>query len=276
MTVSQTVVRAPTRALRPYVTQYVGYRLLGHPPAFHRGLPSRSMTLMFSIDRTIDVVAQTDPRLPPRSYRAVLAGLHDSPALIRHDGNQEGVSIQLSPVGSRALLGMPAAALWDLTLEADEVTGRAAVELSERLHDSDDWDKRFAVCDQVLTGLLGEHTLAPELTRVWEALVQTGGRVAVAELAEDVGYSRQHLRHRFTREFGLGPKRAARLIRFNQAAGDLMAASSPDFAAVAVSCGYYDQAHMHREFASLAGCTPTELVAGDLPNVQDETVPNHR
>lgn len=276
MTVSQTVVRAPTRALRPYVTQYVGYRLLGHPPALHRGLPSRSMTLIFSIDRTIDVVVQTDPRLPPRSYRAVLAGLHDSPALIRHDGNQEGVAIQLSPIGSRALLGLPAAALWDLTLEADEVTGSAAVELSERLHDSDDWDARFAVCDQVLTGLLGEGTMAPELTRVWETLVQTGGRVTIAQLAEDVGYSRQHLRHRFTQEFGLGPKRAARLVRFNRAAGHLFAASSPDFAAVAVSCGYYDQAHMHREFASLAGCTPAELVAGDLPNFQDETAPNPR
>lgn len=276
MTVSQSVVRAPTHALRPYVTQYVGYRLLGHPPALHRGLPSRSMTLIFSIDRTIDIVAQTDSRLPPRSYRAVLAGLHDSPALIRHDGNQEGVAIQLSPVGSRALLGLPAAELWDLTLEADEVTGRAAVELSERLHDSDDWDMRFAVCDQVLSGLLDESTMAPELARVWETLVQTGGRVTVAQLAEDVGYSRQHLRHRFTWEFGLGPKRAARLVRFNRAAGHLLAASSPDLATVAVSCGYYDQAHMHREFATLAGCTPAELVAGDLPNFQDETAPHHR
>ncbi|HUG33109.1 MAG TPA: helix-turn-helix domain-containing protein [Acidimicrobiia bacterium] len=273
MSVTQWVTGAPAPELRPFVARYIGYRLLGQRPGLHRGLPSPNMTLIFSIGRTIDVVAQTNPRHDPRRYRAVLGGLHDSPALIAHDCNQEGVAVQLSPLGSRTLLGLPAAELWHLTLEVDEVAGPEGAELCERLHDTEDWSRRFSACDRVLVGMVRERTVAPELARAWETLVRTGGRVAVGELATDVGYTRQHLRHRFTQEFGLGPKRAARLIRFNRAAALLMRESAPDLSRVAVTCGYYDQAHMHRDFASLAGCTPTEFVAGDLPFIQVQDVP---
>lgn len=271
MAVAQWVTRDPAPGLRPYVGRYVGYRLLGQPPGLHRGLPSRNMTLIFSIGPEIDIVSQTNRSRTPRSYRAVLAGLHDTPALIAHDGNQEGVSVLFSPLGARTLLGHPASELWHLSLEADEVVGSYGVRLSERLHETDDWDARFAACDQVLTRLLVQRTVAPELAEAWRILVRSGGRVPVADLAAEVGYSRQHLRHRFTQEFGLGPKRAARLIRFDRACGILL--KSPPFlsiAQIAVATGYYDQAHLHRDFAKFAGCTPVELAAGDIPIVQDE------
>jgi AraC-like DNA-binding protein len=271
MAVSQWVRRDPAPALRPYVSQYIGYRMFGHPPALHRGLPSPNMALIFSIGSVIDVVSQTSPKQAPRRYQAVAAGLHDTPALIAHDGNQEGVAVMVSPIGSRALFGLPAAELWDLTLEADEVIGAKGRELSERLHLTEDWDSRFTAFDDVLTRLLCEASVAPELSHSWDRLVRSGGRIAVADLAADVGYSRQHLRHRFSQEFGVGPKRAGRLIRFGRAVG--MLENSPlslSKAEVALACGYYDQAHLHREFAAFAGCSPTDLVAGDLPIVQDD------
>jgi AraC-like DNA-binding protein len=271
MAVAQWVTSDPASGLRPYVGRYVGYRFLGQPPGLHRGLPSQNMTLIFSIGPEIDIASQTNRSLAPRSYRAVLAGLHDTPALVAHDGNQEGVSVLLSPLGARTLLGHPASELWHLSLEADEVVGRNGLQLSERLHETDDWDERFAACDQVLTRLLGHRTVAPELAEAWRILVRSGGRVPVADVAAEVGYTRQYLRHRFTQEFGLGPKRAARLIRFDRACGMLL--KSPpllSIAQIAVAAGYYDQAHLHRDFAELAGCTPVELAAGDIPIVQDE------
>lgn len=106
-------------------------------------------------------------------------------------------------------------------------------------------------------------------------MVRSGGRIGVSDLAVEVGYTRQHLRHRFTQEFGLGPKRAARLIRFDRAAATILKriSSYPSIAQIALACGYYDQAHLHRDFASLAGCTPAELANGDLPIVQDQPEP---
>ena len=123
----------PAPGLAPFVEQYVGYRVQGTPSGLHRGLPSRHMTFIVSIGPTIDVVRQTDPAQHPARYRAVLSGLQASPALIEQHGDEEGVAIELTPLGSRALFGMPTAAVWNTTLELAEVAGPAGDALWERL-----------------------------------------------------------------------------------------------------------------------------------------------
>jgi AraC-like DNA-binding protein len=46
----------------------------------------------------------------------------------------------------------------------------------------------------------------------------------------------------------------------------------PGLAEVAAACGYFDQAHMSREWRQLAGCSPTTWMAEELPSVQDSGV----
>jgi AraC-like DNA-binding protein len=258
--------------LRPFVDRYVGYRLAGFPPGLHRGLPSRHMTFIVGIGERIDVVAQSDPAQRPQSYGCVLSGLQASSALIAHNGNQEGLAIELTPLGSRTLFGLPAGELRDLSLEFDDVVGAAGGQLWERMQVAVGWKERFAVCDDHLSRLVSEDVVAPELQRCWATLVASGGRISVSDLAAETGYSRQHLGRRFRHEFGLGPKLAARVIRFERARQMLQ--SVPSFVSitqVAVSCGYYDQAHLYRDFAQLAGCTPFELLGEDLPFFQDDS-----
>jgi AraC-like DNA-binding protein len=278
------VMRQPAEPLRPYVEAYLGYRLMGFPPGLHRGLPSRHLTFIVSVGSPIDVARQTNPTDRPRGYRAVLSGLQASSALIAHDGNQEGVGIELTPLGARALFGVPARELWDTSLELSEVVGGTGDELWERLQPGASWDDRFAVCDEVLLRLAGARAgaggaggagsgataVAPELARSWQELVRSGGTVTVNDLAADTGWSRQHLGRRFRDEFGLSPKLAARVIRFDRAKE--MLRSIPSYvsvADVAATCGYYDQAHLHRDVALLAGCTPRELLADiELPDIE--------
>src|SRR5262245_38099600 len=107
--------------------------MLGYKPGLHRGLPSQHMTFIASIGEPIDVIAQTAPSQPPRQYGCVLSGLQATSAVISHNGNQEGIAIELTPLGSRVLFGMPARELWDLSLELSEVVGGVGTELWERL-----------------------------------------------------------------------------------------------------------------------------------------------
>jgi AraC-like DNA-binding protein len=269
------VTASPAPRLRPFIDRYVGYRLLGFPPGRHRGLPSQHLTFIVSIGPPIDVAVQSDPGQAPDTYRCVLGGLQAGPALIRHDGNQEGVAIELTPLGSRALLGVPSGALWNLGVECSDVVGRTGQRLWERLQGPATWAQRFTVCDDVLAGLVVATDAVPrELDHAWRELVRTGGTVAVTQLASDIGWSRQHLARRFDAEFGLGPKLAARIVRFGRARRMLQ--STPPFitiAQVAASCGYYDQAHLDRDFAALAGCSPTAWMAEELPSFQDDAAP---
>ena len=268
------VQRRPAPALRPVIDSYVGYRVTGRP-GVHRGLPSRHLTLIVSIGEPIEVLAQTDPRQAPDRYRFVASGLQVRAAVIATPAVQEGVAIELTPLGSRALLGMPARALWDTSVEAADVVGPAANELWERLHHAGDWAGRFAACDDVLGRLVastGAPRPAPELSGAWELLVGSGGTLGVNDLAGQVGWSRRHLAGRFASEFGLSPKLAARVVRFERATALLRSTGRPALAEVAAACGYYDQPHLNRDFVALAGCPPGEWLATELPSVQDAGV----
>lgn len=267
---SDWVERRPAPPLRAFIDGYVGYRQVGLEPGVHRGLPSRHLTFIVSIGQPIDVVAQPDPHQAPAAYEFVLGGLQASSALIAHDGNQEGVAIELTPLGCRGLLGMPAQALWNTSLEAGDLLGRLAGELRERLHGAPGWAARFAACDEVLGRLIGTgQQAAPALQEAWRLVVASGGTVPVADLAAEVGWSRRQLGRRFSDELGVSPKLAARIVRFERARRMLQLPSRQPFSAVAGACGYYDQPHLNRDFVELAGCPPAEWLAAEVPSVQD-------
>jgi AraC-like DNA-binding protein len=105
-------------------------------------------------------------------------------------------------------------------------------------------------------------------------LVASGGQVTVAKLAADVGWSRRRLAERFRQEVGLPPKLFARVLRFERARLRLREPDRPALAEVAAESGYYDQAHLNRDFAELAGCSPTRWLADEaFPSVQDTPAP---
>ncbi|MFI7668169.1 helix-turn-helix domain-containing protein [Nocardia sp. NPDC049526] len=268
---TEVVTARPAPALAAFIDGYLGYRLSGFAPGLHRGLPSRHMTFIVSIGPSIDVVAQTDSRQSPEDYRCVLSGLQASSAVISHNGYQEGIGIELTPLGSRALFGMPASALWNTSVECAEVAGPVGRQLWEELQELSTWPERFAACDRVLTRLAcHDRLVTPELTWAWRTLVESDGAAQIGPLAEEIGWSRQHLARRFGAEFGLGPKLAARIARFERARR--MIGHTPSYvtiAQVAATCGYYDQAHLDRDFAELAGCSPTAWLAEEIPSVQD-------
>jgi AraC-like DNA-binding protein len=269
--VSDGATRKPAAALRPFVEGYRGYRLEGFPAGIHKGLPSRYLTFIISFDRPVDLAAGPDGT-EGGSYWAFIGGMHSRAAEIVHNGNQAGMSINVTPLGARALFGLPAGPLASNVVHLDEVLGSAATELADRLAMAATWDGRFDIIDEVLlraVSLDDPPEPPPEVVRAWRRLVATGGGVEIAELAADVGWSRRHLSERFRAEVGLAPKVAARVLRFERARNLLSLPTRPSLAAVAVACGYYDQAHFNREFAAMTGWTPTRWMAEELPSIQD-------
>jgi AraC-like DNA-binding protein len=272
--VSDHTVRAPSPLLHGLVDWYVGYRDVGIPAAQHRGLPSPGLTVILTLDDPLTIARHPDPAQPGTRFDTLVGGLHTTPVLITHDGRQSGVQLGLSPVGSRALLGMPAAELAGLNAHGHDVLGGFAVELRERLHAAATWDDRFAILDRALLSRVrrsDERTgISGEVLRCWQRLLRSGGTAPITELAAETGWSDRHLRAKFRAEIGLSPKAAGRVIRFSRARRILqrraLARESFRLAELAVSCGYFDQAHLDHEFGLLAGCSPTTWVATEFQN----------
>ncbi|MCA2214753.1 AraC family transcriptional regulator [Jidongwangia harbinensis] len=269
MEVNEYVRARPAPALRRYVAYYSGYRQRGLPPAVHRGLPSPYLTLILTLDEPLVVTAHPDPGQAPGRYDALLGGLHLTPALITHDGRQSGVQVAVHPLGCRALFGLPAGELGGLDTDLAAVLGDAPVRrLRAALHDADTWAGRFARIDRVLLDTLAERagTVHPDVAYAFDRVLHSGGTVTVARLAAEVGWSTRHLTNRFRTEVGLRVKEAARVVRFDRARRRLTRAVR--LGDVAAATGYFDQAHLAREFRALAGVPPSRWLADEFGFVQ--------
>jgi AraC-like DNA-binding protein len=252
----------PHPVLRPLITRYTGYAQDDVTLIVHRGLPSRHVTVVISLAGPV--------RTAGRTLQALVGGLHTSAVLIEQDRAQEGIQLDLDPLGVRTLFGVPAA---ELSGDVVDLAEFGLGDLPERLRALPAWAARFALLDDVLAARAVEPVAtAPELGEAWRRMRAADGRVRVADLAGEVGWSRRHLAGRFRAELGLAPKQAARVLRFERA-GRLLRRGRPDLAALAVECGFYDQAHLTHEWRALAGCTPGTWIAEELPFLQDGPVP---
>jgi AraC-like DNA-binding protein len=243
---------APDPALRRLVGSYVGYASNGGVPGVHCGLPSARPTIVVAFDRPIRVGWHSDPS-GPRDFWMVAGGPHAVSVDVHHRGGHHGMQLSLSPAGSRALFGLPAAALAGelvelvalITVDHDALAGAS-------------WDERFAMMDAALLAAAARtpsrHAVSDELQYVWSLIMRSDGTVRVGDCANAVGWSRRRLLDRFTAEFGMAPKRAARVARL-QASRRMLHGGEP-LARTAAACGYADQSHLTREWVALTGHSP--------------------
>jgi transcriptional regulator GlxA family with amidase domain len=80
--------------------------------------------------------------------------------------------------------------------------------------------------------------------------------VRIDDVARALGWSRRRLERTFARELGIRPKLFARIARLNAVLAGLDAAERASAVDVALAAGYFDQAHLLRDFRRLAGRTP--------------------
>lgn len=264
----ETVLARPAPGLRSMVDRYIGYRQNGVTLGVHRGLPSRSITLVISLAGPITLIGGPGTEHGHLASHTVVGGLHLAPSLIQQDAYQEGLHLCLNPLGVRRLLGVSATELSSTTCDLADLPVRWGRHLADRLRAATDWQTRFAVLDAELSkGTTGQVTLVSEIQWAWQKLVSGSGTTRIAELADEVGWSRRHFGQRFAHAVGVSPKQAARLMRFERSTGLLRRGRR--LADVAVECGYYDQAHLTNEWREFAGCSPSTWIAEELPFLQD-------
>lgn len=140
--------------------------------------------------------------------------------------------------------------------------------IQEQLRDGRSWEDRFAIA---AAALARRAEAGPEVDQEvafsWEQMLDSRGRVRVERLATEVGWTRKRLWSRFRCQIGVNPKRAAQLIRFDDAAHRLAAGHSA--ALVAAESGYADQSHLHRDAMAFAGATPAAVAVAPFLAVDD-------
>ncbi|MEU7017668.1 helix-turn-helix domain-containing protein [Streptomyces sp. NPDC046385] len=182
--------------------------------------------------------------------------------------NVECVQVRLSPVIARAVLGASLSDLDDAVVPLDELWGREASRIRERLGDIASWQDRFAWTEALLARRYeAGPPVDPEVAWAWHRIAGRRGLTRVDALAAEVGWSRKRLWSRFRTQLGLPPKHAVKLVRFDHAAHRLVAGEAA--ARVAAETGYADQSHLHRDVMTFTGATPANMAREPFLAVDD-------
>jgi AraC-like DNA-binding protein len=139
----------------------------------------------------------------------------------------------------------------------EQVWGRDGLELHERLIDAPTVAALFNVVENFLLSRPWSSVRRDPGVAAALAAIENNPSIRMADLRALVGMSTKRLIAVFRAEVGLSPKAYARIRRL-QAALRLLNARSVGGARVAADVGYFDQAHIVREFRSFTGMTPTQ------------------
>ena len=252
----------PHPSLRGVVLRYEGFCETSPHPVVFRELPCSYVPIIIDLDTgwTINHTLR---------LHSFVAGITDSPVLVRHEGSACCLQVDLTPLGARRLLGLPMQGLANQTIAIEDVLGAAGHHLVQRIGDAPDWPTRFSLVDRAIRARLADSP-AIDAGLAWSLDQIAAGASSIGSLAAELGWSHRRLIARYRDAVGLPPKTVARIVRFERLTARLSDFGGADWATLAAECGFFDQAHLSREVRDLTGQTPTELRASMVNFVQDE------
>jgi len=254
--------REPRAGLGPYLLGAPeGWTQLRGEPLALREVPFPGVPVIFNLGPAWEV---EDPGTPPGRRDSFVAGMHAAPSIVGAASSWACIEVRLTPLGAHRFLGVPMHELANRTVELEDLLPRAG-ELTTRLREAQSWPARFDLVEAFLARRLADSPPpSPGVAWSWDRLRRTGGRAPISRLAAELGWSHRRLILRFREQIGLAPKTAARVLRFDRAVAALASSPSRGLAEIAFRCGYFDQAHLNRDFRELAGTTPTAFLSSRL------------
>lgn len=137
-------------------------------------------------------------------------------------------------------------------------------QLEEQMQAASCHPEREALLVQFLTNqLLPNSLLQDQLLPLIKADIDAGHVTDMKRLFDQMHLSRRQFERRFKALLGQSPREYAKMQRFRFALQQFQKDPTQSFTQLALSSGYYDQAHFNRDFKELAGVTPKEYFSGE-------------
>ena len=235
-----------------------------------RILPTGTLELVINL-RQNELLFHDDER--PQNYSrfsgAVVSGAHGRSFAPHNTEEVCIIGVHFKPGGAFPFLGLPAGDLADTHVDLETIWGLAAGELRQRLCEARTSAERFqllqdALLSRLCQGVEQHYAVSAALEIFWKN--QAGP--TVREAAKYLGLSQRRFIQCFKAEVGMTPKLFSRIQRFQQTRTLIQQNSSPNWAALALDLGYFDQSHLIREFLEFSGLSPTDYQRSILSNTK--------
>jgi AraC-like DNA-binding protein len=235
----------PCPELAPFVAHFwtVRWDLRGQAPFVVETLPHPCIHLLFE------------------RGRAQVAGLSTRLFRRRLEGKARVFGVKFRPAAFHPFFRAPLSQLRDRVQSLASVFGTESAGLSRAILGEPDIRRCVTLAETFLRERL--PALPPrtaELRDLVERLATDQSLTRVEQAAALVGLDVRSLQRRFNTCVGMSPKWVIQRYRLHEAAEQL-AQGRPDFAALALRLGYFDQPHFIRSFKALTGRAPGQHLA---------------
>ncbi len=220
-------------------------------------LPDGAMELIINLGDPQKLCALDDPERQTVFHSSWVSGERTEPIVIDEAGYVHLVGIRLRAGGAWPFLGVPLREFSDQVLELEAILGREASELRDRIGEALNDDARLDLTEGWLRQRMRSCTPPTRAVSYALGMIQRGADgVRIGRMANEIGISHKHLLREFERCVGLTPKVFARICAFQRVIRSVGQRSEVNWADTAARGGYYDQAHLIREFRAFSGLTP--------------------
>jgi AraC-like DNA-binding protein len=225
-------------------------------PDGHRILPDGRMEFVFQLgdpfrERRPDGTWRLQPHL-------LLIGQMERRVDVKPGGPIHTVGIHFRPAGAAAFVPGELGRFRNRIVPLAPALGEDLAPFVARLRRAKNAERSTDLLEGFLRARRrdGDPAMATAAAR----LADGAGPLDLGGLARRFRISDRQFRRRFEAAVGLGPKRFARLVRFQRVFDQERAHDARAWSRVALDCGYYDQAHFNRDFRAFSGVRPRDIV----------------
>jgi AraC-like DNA-binding protein len=237
-----------------------------------RILPSGTIELVINLrEDEVRIYDSEQPTLYRRFPGIVVSGTYAGAFVIDPTQHASMMGVHFRPGGAFPFFGAAIGELANSHLALEDLWGRPAIELRERLCAAATPQKRFQILEETLKARLRWLSEHPAVSLALDIFSPAGIGDSVRGVAERVGLSQRRFIQIFTAHVGLTPKLFCRVLRFQYAREFIDQSATLNWSRVALACGYYDQSHLIHDFQEFSGLSPTNYLC--LPS--NRLIRNH-
>lgn len=180
--------------------------------------------------------------------------------LIQPAKSLEIFGVRFHPTGFYDFIKQPLCDLTEKIADADSVLGKLGKEIEQRINEASTTLERISIFESYYEKQTSRSKHHPTLLkRVIQTISESGGQTQIEQIAQNVNINIKQLERIFNREIGLTPKSFSRIIRLQRILRHLNETPVKDWADLAYSFGYFDQAHFIKDFKNFSGTSPNSF-----------------
>ena len=171
------------------------------------------------------------------------------------------MGVRFHPWGLNQFIKIPSASLKGEAVSLKNLFGTSEQELVDKILNSTNVKQKAGIMDMFLLNHFKNKTSYSRISSIIDQIKEHRGSLSIDGLTRMTGHSERQLERCFNNEIGLSPKAFSRITRLQNALR--LATKARNLTDLALSAGYYDQAHFSREFTDIAGQSPRNYFKGE-------------